>query len=236
MPKPQKIEIWHGPLPRLPAALLERMLPILSADERARLARFADPRDAFAYGVAHGMLRELLAGWTGRRPGELPIVSEPQARPVLADSLDIGFSLSRRRAGILVAAARGTALGVDIEEVSAAGALTGIGAAFGGGLPAGEAGIRAWALIEAWLKARGTGLTIPLPALRFSPIDEPADAGRCRAARWRPDAATAAAIVADTRAPIDLHLHEWMGPGELRPCPAPVEQGWAHERAPRPDL
>ncbi len=114
-----EVRLWCFPLdaPLLPAAVL---LEPLDADERARAARFVFERDRQRFIAAHGMLRRLLAACLGAAPASLRFRTLAQGKPVLTGSPDaegLHFNLSHSHGWGLLGATRRAPLGVDIELV-----------------------------------------------------------------------------------------------------------------------
>ncbi|MEU8779221.1 4'-phosphopantetheinyl transferase superfamily protein [Streptomyces sp. NPDC048606] len=147
----------------------------LDATERARAARFVDPRHRARYVAAHIALRRVLSAYAdlpaaaltfGRAP--CPGCGGPHGRPVLT-GVDGAphFSLSHSR-GLAVVAVAGAPVGVDVQHVPPAGTVAHCAPALHPGerdeLAAvpdpgrAEAFARLWARKEAYLKGIGTGL------------------------------------------------------------------------------
>ncbi len=161
---------------------------LLSPDERRRAERFAfdEPRRRFIR--SRGLLRRALAGVLGGNAGEIPLVDDRLGKPRLADgSGDLRFNVSHSAGLWALALTRGREVGVDVEEVRLDRDLEGIAARF---FSAAENGVlrslppadraaafyRCWTRKEAWLKARGFGLRVPLDSFDVSlaPGDPPA--------------------------------------------------------------
>ena len=122
------------------------------------------------------MKRNILARYLGVEPGTLRFDYGPQQKPYLAMALDqnsIQFNLTHSHDLALVAVARERDLGVDLEYMRAEVAAEPLAkrcftpqeVAALRQLPRGQqarAFFRAWTRKEAYLKARGEGLTLPL--------------------------------------------------------------------------
>jgi 4'-phosphopantetheinyl transferase len=142
------------------------LLPLLSAEERARAARFTDKgRREFA--VARAVLRAILGNYLGLPPPAVPVVDA--GKPHLADG-ELEFSVSHAGDVALIAIARAP-VGVDIECVEPIGAdeLAGLGEfvfserereTWLGRPPSDRLGAyyRLWTQKEAYLKATGEGI------------------------------------------------------------------------------
>src|ERR1700690_1876917 len=81
----REVHVWSARLD-CAAPLLERLAATLSADETARANRFFLARDRSAFIAARGILRQLLAGYLHRAPGDLQFGYHPRGKPFLAPS------------------------------------------------------------------------------------------------------------------------------------------------------
>jgi 4'-phosphopantetheinyl transferase len=111
------IQLWwcatHAPDEALPV-----LRSWLSADERARAARFALPALAGRYTVGRAALRHVLGNLLGRAPAEVAITRGPRGRPRLADVEGVDFNVSNTRQVALIGIATdpGVRIGVDVEH------------------------------------------------------------------------------------------------------------------------
>jgi 4'-phosphopantetheinyl transferase len=179
--------IWVA-VPHAPAAGARRAAgeELLSDEERARLRRLVRAEDRLAFTAAHALVRSALShcvpqvpatAWEFvRTPYGKPEIAAPRVRPPLR------FSLSHTRGLVACAVTAGTPCGVDVEAVDRAmdplrlaGAvctpherswLAGLERA---ARPAGFC--RLWTLKEAYVKARGRGLSLPLSQCGFAVTD-----------------------------------------------------------------
>jgi phosphopantetheinyl transferase len=115
-------------------------------------------------GCAREAVQSILAAHLGRVP---EIVVDPLGKPVLADGA-LAFNVSHSGTLALVAISGQGPIGVDVELHDTRRDLVGLARRFFTG---GEAAMvaadpsqfwRLWCRKEAWLKARGTGLSTPL--------------------------------------------------------------------------
>jgi len=170
-----EIHVWAALLEQ-PALSASQMLRVLSSHERARAARFHFPRDRHRYIIAHGFLRAILGQYLSIDPVDAPLRYLPSGKPVLAPECSddqLQFNLSHSHELALCAVGRGRRLGIDVEYIRAEVAEGGIAERFFASrevaalraLPRSrqaEAFFACWTLKEAYLKARGAGLRIPL--------------------------------------------------------------------------
>ena len=177
---PGEAHVWRIRVGDAPASLAE-LWPILSTEERERAQRYRFERDRALYVAAHGALRLILGGYLGCEPGDLQGVTGPFGKPALRDQEGpegIRFNLSHAQGLALCAFARGREVGVDVEPVRAE-VSRGLAERFFApgevaalhALPAEaqpEGFFRCWTRKEAYIKARGEGLSLPLDQFEVS--------------------------------------------------------------------
>lgn len=163
-----EVHVWWIDLPQVDTGV-----DLLSADEWGRAARLHRARDRERWVAARVALRQILAGYLGRAPAELPIGRDPFGKPVLAGEPSLRFNLSHagERAALAVALARD--IGIDLEARAAVreddadlGRLIAVTCAPAEArrlarllLPERvDAFLALWTLKEAYLKALGAGL------------------------------------------------------------------------------
>ncbi|RNF30448.1 hypothetical protein NM04_12610 [Massilia aurea] len=89
----------------------------LSESERSRLGGFTRPERKRQFIVGRVLLRHALARLLRVAPRDIDLVERPGLAPILASSCTTGFSISHSGQWVACAAARGTALGLDIERI-----------------------------------------------------------------------------------------------------------------------
>jgi 4'-phosphopantetheinyl transferase len=175
---PRELHVWAVPLHGDP----EPFMALLSKSERARLERFrfADHRRRFQIG--HGALRSILGGYLGVHPVDLDFVAGPKGKPYLAGKGPY-FNLSHSGKLALIGISA-TELGLDCEKVRHLESLGEIARKHFSeseftALEAldGEARqlafYRCWTRKEAYLKAVGEGLSMPLDTFDVSVGEQP---------------------------------------------------------------
>ena len=156
--------------------LLERYAAMLTTEERARHDRFAFARDRHQFLVTRGVLRTLVAGYLEIEPAACTFVADQYGRPSLAPALGDGtleFNVSHTHGLVACGFARQREIGVDVEDVARAAVDADLPRRFFSPLEV-EA-LEAlplpartgkffdyWTLKEAYIKARGLGLSLPL--------------------------------------------------------------------------
>jgi len=145
----------------------------LSEDEKERAARFKFAKDQRLYVAAHAALRSLLADYLRVAADTIHFVSGPHGKPAIAPPLAAGgleFNLSHSHEVALVAVARQRAVGVDVEFVKRKFSFDDLARRFFTTkevaalfeLPQPlqrEAFFQCWTSKEAFLKAKGTGMS-----------------------------------------------------------------------------
>jgi len=193
------VHVWFTRLDGDPG-LVESAYAMLSSEERARADRFRFPGLRARFILSHAIGRILLSQACAAPARELTFSTGPQGKPFLGGEFSrVKFNLSH--AGDMAAYAITTEgdVGIDIEELRSLPDHLDIARRFFSeleyqdlmSLPEGErmAGVfRLWVRKEAYIKAVGEGLSIPLRRFRVSIA-----AGQARileaygddASRWR---------------------------------------------------
>jgi 4'-phosphopantetheinyl transferase len=180
-----EIHVWQASLDR-PADVVCRLEPALSPDEKARADRFHFVNDRNRFVVARGLLRELLGRYLQRDPASLAFSYGQHGKPSLSEedaSSGICFNVSHSAGLAVYAIARGRNLGIDVEHVRAESAGEGIAERYFSArevsdlrtLPPDrriEGFFHCWTRKEAYLKATGMGLQIPLDSFAVSLLPE----------------------------------------------------------------
>jgi 4'-phosphopantetheinyl transferase len=159
----------------------------LSPEEMARADRFAFDHLRQSYQVSQGALRLLLARYMMCDPRELAFTFGPQGKPALRERSRLRFNIGHSGGLALYAFAVDCEIGVDVEEVRGNAELERIAARFfceaeasalssiGDERLRREAFFRCWTRKEAYVKAVGGGLSLPLDHFQVSLLpDEPA--------------------------------------------------------------
>jgi 4'-phosphopantetheinyl transferase len=215
-PAEDEIHVWRASLD-LEKESLDRRASILSQDEKQRASRFLFPRDRDHFAAARGILRELLGKYAAISPAQLEFQYGDRGKPSLRtknDESPVHFNLSHSRGLAVYAFARNRELGIDLEPIRPEFAGEGIAERHFSpqelkewrrltpGLRA-EAFFLCWTRKEAYVKARGGGLQIPLASFSVTLTPgQPEQLLSVDSARWRlrsfqPAPGYAAAIVGE---------------------------------------
>jgi 4'-phosphopantetheinyl transferase len=178
-----EIHVWRISLDLSPRDL-SKLRQTLSPGECERADRYRFEADQRRSVIGRGYLRLLLGEILGLSPDRLQIVCDEFGKPGLFPAL-MQFNLSHSGDMILIAITRDRAVGVDVEKIrtdlemdSVAGrffsanerkALASIS-----GPGRWEAFFKCWTRKEAYLKAKGVGLSLPLDQfdVSFLPNEE----------------------------------------------------------------
>jgi 4'-phosphopantetheinyl transferase len=168
------------------AARLDSLYEILAPEERERAARFRFEGHRRQFIVCRGVLREVLSPYLGLHPADIAFVCNRHGKPGVSGS-DVHFNVSHSGEWALQAVARGCKVGVDIEHVDARFVREQIPERYFSrcevaqlrALPSDQqtaAFFRCWTRKEAYIKARGLGLALPLDSfdVTIGPDDPPA--------------------------------------------------------------
>jgi 4'-phosphopantetheinyl transferase len=152
----------------------------LSPEETVRVERFYFDRHRRAFALGRAALRALLGSYLGMEAADLRFVYGPQGKPALADSAcPLRFNVSNSGNLAAYAFTIGCEIGVDIEMHRGLSDFENIARRFFSpeeteellALPEAEkttAFFHCWSRKEAYIKAMGGGLSIPLDSFRVT--------------------------------------------------------------------
>jgi 4'-phosphopantetheinyl transferase len=154
----------------------DRWQQILSSDESARAARFHFPIDRQRFVSSRGLLRTILGGYLETNPDRLSFSYSKSEKPSLGPAYSgsgVMFNVSHSGGIALIAFARRREVGVDVEQVCGNFDAEALARRFFSAheqeqlaaLPKEEkfeAFFRCWTRKEAYIKATGEGLSLPL--------------------------------------------------------------------------
>jgi 4'-phosphopantetheinyl transferase len=220
-----EVHVWRASLECEPD-VLRRFETTLCAAEAARAARFHFPRDRNYFIAGRGILRTLLGSYLRRPPESLKFIYGPQDKPALEiqdPSSPVNFNLSHSYGLAVYAFALGREVGIDVELIRPE--FTGNDIAERYFSPRELAELRAlpqdlraagffncWTRKEAYVKARGEGLQIPLKDFDVSLTPgkpaklESADSSRWSLRSFEPAPSYIAAAIAEGK---DWKLCHW---------------------------
>jgi 4'-phosphopantetheinyl transferase len=176
-----EVHVWRATLDQTPSQI-QSFRHNLAADEQARAGRFYFARDREYFIVARGVLRAILGGYLKRAPESISFCYSSHGKPALAGESDgdaIRFNVSHSHGTALYAVTRGREVGIDVERIRFNLAVAEIAERFFSRqevamlqtLPTEEqreAFFYCWTRKEAYIKARGEGLSLPLDQIDVS--------------------------------------------------------------------
>jgi len=183
---PESFELGSGQVHAFRADLelaqpvLEGFESLLSEDEISRADRFALPKVRKRFVAGRGLLRVLLGRYLGTDPSAVTFCYGPQGKPTLAGPRQaLSFNLSHSAHMVVCAVTRSGELGIDVERLRPAVDSQAIARRFFSpretaallALPPASrprAFFACWTRKEAYIKAKGGGLTIPLASFDVS--------------------------------------------------------------------
>lgn len=173
---------------------------MLSSDELARAERFHYPKDRSAFVIARASLRWLLGNYLGCPPESLSFKYGTYGKPFLTGSErgKLNFNLSHAGGYALVGFTPGQPIGVDLEAEDPSIEIERLTERFFSpaesrqvlALPTADrvaAFFRTWTRKEAFLKAHGAGLNLPLS--QFSVTVDLKEPVRVEQIGWAPEEA-----------------------------------------------
>jgi 4'-phosphopantetheinyl transferase len=209
-----EIHVWRASLD-FGGNLLRQMETSLAPDELARANRFHFQRDRNSFVATRGVLRDLLGRYLDRSPAELEFDYSPRGKPCLRATplgRSVPFNVSHSHGLALLAFAPGRHVGVDVELIRRDFACEEIAKRYFSpqevaeldALPPSsraEGFFLCWTRKEAYVKARGEGLHIPLDSFHVSlspgrPVSlQSSDSSHWVLRSLRPDPQFAGAVV-----------------------------------------
>lgn len=179
-----EVQLWSA-FVDLPAERVREFERGLSADERERAQRFVFERDRNRSIVSRGFLRALLSRYTGHSAQSIPIENGNKGKPHWRCG-GIHFNVSHSEKLIVIGFTRVGPLGVDIEHLRVLLDAESIAERFFSPAEArnftetplrlrAQAFFNCWTRKEAYVKAVGDGLHIPLDSFEvtFRPGENP---------------------------------------------------------------
>jgi len=169
------IHVWHVSL-KIDSNDIAHYRRTLSTDEKERAERFHFAKDCNRFIAARGMLRALLGCYLGKHPSCIQFSYNHHGKPFLkcfADNKSLGFNVSHSDEKALYAFSKGLPIGVDLERIRMDLSFEPIAIRFFSPSEAAmfcslpeparmEAFFNCWTRKEAFVKAKGNGLSLEL--------------------------------------------------------------------------
>jgi 4'-phosphopantetheinyl transferase len=212
------VQVWRASLNR-PDSRIDEMFATLTEDERRRAQRFHFEEDRRRFIAGRGILRALIGGYLGMAPAAVRFEYNLHGKPFLSDNQAPRFNVSHSGGLALYAFAVDREVGVDVERVRPEFADEAVAQRFFSPQEVAvlrnlaprqrvEAFFSCWTRKEAYIKARGKGLAIPLdqfdvslapdePAAVLADRDAPSETGRWAMWRLEPGIGFAGAVAVE---------------------------------------
>ena len=197
---PGEVHVWRAPL-SADAPALARHHALLGDDERTRAARFRFEVHRGRFIAGRGIQRAVLARYLDADPAALRYRQASHGKPELDapwDATGLRFNVSNAEDGLLIAVTRGREVGVDLEAVHPVEDRDGVARRFFsapevevydaiGEEERDAAFFTCWTRKEAFIKAVGEGLSMPLDC--FDVTLRPGEPACLLRTRGRPEVA-----------------------------------------------
>jgi len=228
------IHVWRVSLAQTPSCL-QSLQQTFSTDERTKAEAFRFPKDRSQFIVSRGALRAILSRYLNLNPRILCFAYNPYGKPSLIAAQGgntLRFNLSHSRGMALIAITKNREIGVDIEGINPKFSYLEIAEKFFSPLENSvlrslpdhlqpTAFFTCWTRKEAYIKAVGKGLSIPLnrfdvslapgePAALLNVEENPEEASRWSLIELIPSSDMVAAIAVELCC-WKLHGWEWTG-------------------------
>lgn len=186
--KKEQIHLWRASIPigtiNNPKAL--STFNFLNQEEQARALRFRFTKDQVSFTFCRGLLRTLLGRYLEKSPETIQFIYGKQNKPYLklttsskALEKTLQFNLSHSHEKALFIFSKQTEVGIDLEKIEKEGPWPKLAEAYFApeeidflkNLPPSQqnqAGYQLWTLKEAFLKAKGIGLSQSLDSFQIT--------------------------------------------------------------------
>lgn len=177
-----QVDLWHVFSDAVTdPELLSRYYRLLSQDELQRQRRFVFARDRHQFLVTRAMVRTVLSSYTGDDPRAWVFRQNAYGKPEIAlpAAGPLRFNLSHTAGLVVCAVAVGREVGVDVEDLQRGRQTLAVARRFFAAAEVAALEKRPpqqqpigffefWTLKEAYIKARGMGLSVPLGEFAFT--------------------------------------------------------------------
>jgi 4'-phosphopantetheinyl transferase len=185
------VHLWCALTGEHDSAMAEPFALWMSEDERARYERFRLPRDKHQYLATRVLVRTTLSSYAAVPPAAWRFTANQHGRPEIYEPSGVEwlrFNLTNTNGLVACAVIRDGDVGVDAEDITRAGDAASLARRFFApkefadfqrapdAATQRERFAAYWTLKEAYLKARGIGLSVPLEQIAFVLSDDMRDA------------------------------------------------------------
>ncbi|MCU7495887.1 MAG: 4'-phosphopantetheinyl transferase superfamily protein [Ignavibacteria bacterium] len=180
--KEDEVHVWH-----VDAGLVSssEFWNVLNGEETERARRYHFSKDRENFLVSRGVLRSLIAHYTNNSPENVEFHYNKYGKPFLKGEESLKFNVSHSGRILLFAFARNKELGIDVEQIRHDFAELEIAGSFFSSSEVLQLSVlpeeirklaffKCWTLKEAYIKAKGKGLSVPLDSFDVSVCPEAA--------------------------------------------------------------
>lgn len=168
-----QVDVWRVSISDFALDAIHRMASSLSADEIKRADRFHFQADRHRFVVSHASLRDILSRYLYRSPQDIKFATSEHGKPVVLPQSQLDFNLSHSEDFALISIANGCKVGVDVEKHRLDMEHEKIAQRFFSDKEKSELRVlpddqkitgffNCWTRKEAYIKAHGLGLLLPL--------------------------------------------------------------------------
>jgi 4'-phosphopantetheinyl transferase len=168
-----RIDVWHVSSAHVRSAVIPDLYKTLSRQETDRVQRFRTSELSQSFIISRGFLRLILASYVNADPRSVEFVYGSNGKPHLVNTIGLEFNVSHSSGQIVFACGRDCKIGIDIEAIRPMKDLQAVAQMCFTQeeltqltVASPDAYERAfylcWTRKEAYLKAIGTGLSLPL--------------------------------------------------------------------------
>ncbi len=233
VPAPSEVHVWRASL-ALPPGDVAALHEVISDEERLRAGRFRFEVHRGRFVAGRGIQRRVLARYLGAGPAALRYRLAHHGKPSLDhpwDATGLRFNVSNAEDGLLIAVGLGRELGVDLEAVRTLGDRDDVARRFFSA-PENQvydtiadaerdaAFFTCWTRKEAYIKALGEGLSMPLdcfdvtlrpgePARLLATRGNPAETDRWTLHELDPGPGWMGAVAVEGDASWEMRLYDW---------------------------
>lgn len=173
------VDVWLGFLADVPPSLEAAYERLLDPGERLRHQRYKVEGARREFLVGRALVRTVLSRYAPTAPADWRFEANEYGRPAIVGTAPgLVFNLSHTRGLAALAVARDCDLGIDVESVDRPSATHDLAGRYfssseaayvrQGGAMLAERFFAVWTLKEAYIKARGMGLALPLDGFSYN--------------------------------------------------------------------
>jgi 4'-phosphopantetheinyl transferase len=168
------LDLWYAyPDDLLSEQVAEACALLLSEDEQARWKRFRFPRHAREFLATRALVRTALSHYDPRAPAAWRFQANEHGKPAAEQAASLCFNLSNSPGLVVCLISHGAEVGVDVEPHERADTIAELAPDVFSplelaqleelrGIERADRALSLWTLKEAYIKARGLGLALPL--------------------------------------------------------------------------